>query len=133
LPVPLQGWDEYDEETAKDFSKQVTLNKPYLGIYCHWSGYPSDVGKVLKEKFSKYEDILNLLVGGDCSFICSDGVRHYANRTSEEWKWIKPKKADSPSEIAEHTDHEYAYLFEDGEWTMRHCDEEEFKAYTDED
>lgn len=129
LPVPLKGWDAYHEETAKEFSKQVRLNKPYIGIYCHSDGYPSGVGKVLKEKFTNYDDILNLIVGGDCSFVWFDGVRHYANRPNESWEWIKPTKEDSPIEIVKQIDNEYAYLFENGEWKMKHWDDKDFHEY----
>lgn len=114
LPVPLQSWGEY--EACDDKCKEVKIEHPYLAIYCHSDGYPEGVGKVLKETFPDYDTALNLIIGGDCSFVWYDGVRHYANRSSEEWRYLVPKQGDKPEEIYPYIDSEYCYLItpEDG-------------------
>ena len=37
------------------------------GIYCHWDGYPSNNGKILKEHFNTPEKINQLIDGGSLS------------------------------------------------------------------
>lgn len=121
LPIKFMDWEDYGEgSTDVEKSKTITLNKPYISIYCHWDGYPSGVGAVLKKYFGDYETALNLIAGGSCSSIDSDGVRHYANRRGEEWKWLKPSSAKKPMTLAKN---EYAYLFdsETDEWLVCDC------------
>lgn len=131
LPVNEENWDNYGQTREKDLCGKITLNKPYIGIYCHSDGYIEGVGAVLKEKFNDYETALNLVIGGDCSFVWFDCVRRYGTRDLEEWKFIKPTRGISPSDVFKDIDHEYAYLFENGEWKVRHiCDKNfEFKEY----
>ena len=31
-----------------DLCEDVKIEKPYMGVYCHWDGYPSGVGEALK-------------------------------------------------------------------------------------
>lgn len=114
LPLKKLGWSLYGEANKREFSKPITLEKNYIGIYCHWDGYPDGVGKVLLEKFNDYEKALNLVSGGWCSSVDFDGVRHYANRNGEEWEEIKPSQTDELSIVCGWT--EYAYVFQDGEW-----------------
>ena len=57
--------------------KEVELSKPYIEIYHHWDGYPSGLGKWLQKHYSKYDDVLNLLLIGKCSTII-DGVVPYS-------------------------------------------------------
>ena len=118
LPTKLSEWTCYSEkEVGKEISEEVTLDKPYIGVYCHSDGYFDGVGKVLKELYTDYDKVLNLIVGGDCSVVWYDETRHYANRNGEDWDWIKPTKGDTANEVADNIGHNgYAYLFDDGEW-----------------
>lgn len=117
--VKLAEWNCYGKEIGNEMSREVELTKPYIGIYCHNDGYLDGVGKVLKESFNDYETALNLVVGGSCSIVWYDVVRHYANRKGEEWNYIKPKEGDTPMEIESHIGHNgYVYLLEDGEWRV---------------
>ena len=111
LPVRLSIWGG---ENRRSMCKPVTIEKPYVGIYCHWDGYPSGVGKALFNKFKTYEDVLNLVVGGDCSVIDENEVLHYANREGEKWDFNKPVQNDKLDVCGGWT--EYAYIFEDGAW-----------------
>lgn len=86
--------------------KGVKLSKPYIEIYHHWDGYPTTLGKWLNKHYTKYEDVLNLLLIGSCSTII-DGVIPYAgfywstndvnvpeddkNWEKEKWDCVKPK------------------------------------------
>jgi hypothetical protein len=118
LPTKLSEWTCYSEkEVGEEKSKEVTLDKPYIGIYCHSDGYFDGVGEVLKELYTDYDKVLNLIVGGHCSVVWFDETRHYANRNGEEWANIKPRKGDTANNVASHIGHNgYVYLFDDGEW-----------------
>lgn len=118
LPVKLSNWDCYGEQISKEMSRKVKLTKPYIGIYCHSDGYPDGVGRVLKSTFPTYEQALNLVVGGDCSVVWDDEVRHYANRSGEDWKWVKPKLGDTPAKVYEKIDCQYSYLLDENGWHM---------------
>ena len=86
--VKLDDWLSKDlngkvwqDERGDERSEQVELKEVYIGIYCHNDGYINGgVGDSLKAKFNDYETARNLIVGGFCSAIEDDRVRHYANR-----------------------------------------------------
>lgn len=83
----------------------------YLGIYCHFDGYPSGVGEELKTKFNTYEKALNLILLGACSSIITD-IRAYHNWRNEDLE-IKCVQGVYPT-IGDGID--YMYVFENGEW-----------------
>ena len=130
LPVPLDSWQEKDregkvwrDETGKDLCQPVEIKDLYIGIYCHWDGYPSGVGADLKEHFKDYNSVLNLIVGGSCSALGSN-VRHYANRKGERWEYLVPKQGNTQKAIVNafiHSWCEYVYLFDEtrGEWVYK--------------
>ena len=84
----------------------------WLGAYCHHDGYLDGVGAELKEHYNTYEDILNLILLGQLSYIC-DNVCAYHNWRDEEHK-IAVDKNDLPkgSYFID-----YTYYFDGGEWT----------------
>ena len=109
----------YLNEVDEEKSKPVTINGDYIGIYCHWDGYPSGVGNALKHSFNSYRDALNLVLGGDCSSIDENKVKHYANRSGEEWESVQPKQGKTKASIKRRYGWlEYAYLFDEerGGW-----------------
>ena len=110
LPVKLTGWGS---EKVRSKCKPTVLEKPYIGIYCHWDGYPSDVGSTLVDNFADYDTALNLIAGGYCSIVSDGEVRHYANRYGEKWDWIKPMQSDTPPICSSVL---YAYVFKNGKW-----------------
>lgn len=118
LPVKLSDWDCYGNEVDKEKSRRVKLTSPYIGIYCHSCGCTDEVGDVLKSTFQRYEQVLNLIVGGSCSVIWYDKVRHYANRIGEKWEWIKPALGDTPKSVYEQISCEYSYLFDEDGWRV---------------
>lgn len=85
----------------------------YLEIYHHWDGYPSGLGEWLLEHYSNYEDVLNLMLIGDCSSIIK-GVVPYIGFNNmptphwqrEKWEENKPCKHDTMPEQT----HQYQYL-----------------------
>ena len=120
--VKVLNWDESTSKINKEVCAKVELNSYYIGIYCHWDGYPSYVGKVLKKAFNSYDKALNLILGGDASSIDCDYIKHYSNRGSEEWKWLKPKQDNTQNGVIRRIDCEYAYLFDEerGGWLYKH-------------
>lgn len=126
LPLPLGDWKfRYDDgkvwrdESAKEKSRVFTLKGEYIGIYCHYNGFPDSVGAILKECFNDYETALNLLAGGWCGSIDSEGVNHYANRKDYKWSNIKPLQG-SLEYLRKHICGQYEYIF-DNEWEHKKC------------
>lgn len=129
------------DEKGKERSQPVTLTGDYIGIYCHWDGYVhGGVGEQLKEDYSDYLLALNLVVGGFCSSIGDEGLKHYANRgnkntpyVNEKWADIKPLQGDTQKSVFERVDCEYIYLFDEerGGWLYKHypLNKNGFKPY----
>ena len=123
LPKPLDKWQEKDhegkvwrDETEQDKCQPVEIGNQFIGIYCHWDGYPDGVGSELVEHFKDYNSILNLILGGSCSSINGGVVRHYANRQGEEWEYLVPSQGKSQTELARvgrSSLAEYAYSFDE--------------------
>ena len=123
LPKPLGKWQDKDhegkvwrDETEQDKCQPVEIGNQFIGIYCHWDGYPDGVGSELVEHFKDYNSILNLILGGSCSSINGGVVRHYANRQGEEWEYLVPSQGKSQTELARvgrSSWAEYAYSFDE--------------------
>jgi hypothetical protein len=118
VKVEERGWEEYEQADA-DKSAPVEIKEKYIGIYCHFDGYPKGVGAALKEHFNTYEDVLNLVLGGDCSVISDEYIKRYATRKGEEWKYLAPKQTSDAKAMEDIFDwSDYAYLFDDGVWKV---------------
>lgn len=87
-------------------------NTLYLGIYCHFDGYFSGVGEELYNKFTTYEQVLNLILLGECSYII-DSICSYHNWRGEELT-IRYAEFERPKSTQD-----YYYLFEDGKWSTQ--------------
>jgi hypothetical protein len=116
LSIPLKNWkNEWCDESCIEKSKDVTISCEYIGIYCHWDGDLDGVGAALKANFTDYDSILNLIIGGDCSYVSVDSVKHYANRKGEEWEYIKPKQGFTSESVADSIGHNgCVYIYDDG-------------------
>lgn len=91
----------------------------YLGVYCHFDGYPSGVGVELRKKFTTYESVLNLiLLGGLVSII--DTIEIYHNWRNED-RTIAVVQGDRPPFYK----WGYTYIFENGEWSGATIDYED--------
>ena len=92
-----------------------------LSVYHHWDGYPEWLGVTLKEKFNTYDQIAELIDGGDISCCDSDSdwnlqkvdlhVQYYNDRGDN----TEPR-LDTTVEDYLSKGEEYAYLFENNEW-----------------
>ena len=92
-------------------------NVLYLGIYCHFDGYPSGVGAELRKKFTTYESVLNLILLGGLSFLI-DNVKAYHNWRNENLQ-IAKVQGDTPPFY----DWGYTYIFENGKWVGEKIDD----------
>lgn len=108
----------------------VTIEKKYLAIYCHSDGYLDGLGKTLTEKFTDYETVLNLIVGGDVSYIDKNSILRYATRNEEfkiqnkivqedsTWDELKPSQKDSFEYFCDSKCmNDFVYLFENNCWS----------------
>jgi hypothetical protein len=114
-----------------DLCEDVKIEKPYIGVYCHWDGYPSGVGAALKVFADTYERALNLVLGGSISSIGEDDFTHYANRDGEVWSHIEPIQGDTAIDVNAEVDEDYAYLFDEdnGGWKILNRETNEFEDY----
>lgn len=97
----------------------------YLCIYHHWDGHINSLGKELKEKYSTYEDAINLALAGSFSTILEGSVP-YMRLEQALWENNKPYKWDS---IRNDVRMAYDYLFDNGKWYVRTCGETEFREF----
>ena len=112
----------------------LQLEGQIISVYHHWDGYPEWLGVTLNKKFNTREKVEKLIDGGDMSSCDSEygwdyvydgtenGKREVSAPTyySERGEDCPPKISESITEFldqTEYTDGEYAYLFDNGEWT----------------
>lgn len=108
--------EDWDDEAGDEKSEDVIINKKYLGIYCHFDGYPDGVGKELVDNYSDFSKVFNLILGGNCSVILDKRVRRYATREGESWKYIQPRQLDRIQKVSD--DSEYLYVFMSNRWYL---------------
>lgn len=110
----------------------------YTGIYCHWDGYPSHNGKLLREHYTTKRLVRNLVNLGDLSSL-GERLRptrpghSYDNREEgttvayfrdrkEKWVVVKPRVTATLREMAELAADswaEYVYVFWNGHWSYQ--------------
>ena len=90
----------------KDKVKPIKLSNPYIKIYHHWDGYPDTLGKWLKEHYRSYQDVLNLMLVGDCSTIIDGVIPYIGFEDDREWAEYKPELLDEIPECC----YNYQYL-----------------------
>ena len=127
LKAPANDWGG----DGVDLCEDVKIEKPYMGVYCHWDGYPSGVGAALKVFADTYERALNLVLGGSISNVEEDEFTHYANRDGEVWSHIEPIQGDTAIDVNAEVDEDYAYLFDEdnGGWKILNRETNEFEDY----
>jgi hypothetical protein len=101
----------------------------YHKIYCHWDGYPSNNGRILKEHYTDVDKINKLIDLGDISSLSENveptGDHSYDNpqkgvvvaygRDRGE-DGVGFKVFDSLEELSKHSE-EYDYVWDDG-WKL---------------
>ena len=101
-----------------------------LSVYCHYDGYPSFNGRVLREFYNTKEKVSQLINGGNMSCTWTNagwnnetlpecGPLHYTMR-GESIEENAPELNKNQSEYLKTADdcgEEYAYLFTSAGWT----------------
>ena len=96
-----------------------------LSVYCHYDGYPSFNGKVLREFYDTKEKASQLINGGDMSCTWTNagwmnetlpesGPLHYTSR-GESIDMNAPR-LDKDMEEFFTDNEEYSYIFRNGQW-----------------
>ena len=94
----------------------------FLGIYCHFDGYPKGVGAELRNKFNSYEKALNLVLLGSVSYIINE-IKSYHNWRNEDVDIRLIQGNVAPPAVED-----YTYIFHKGEW---HCIENYLNLFVD--
>lgn len=105
----------------------------YKGIYCHSDGYVSGVGATLLAHYTNQAKVEQLISLGDLSRLGAEvapnpGVNHSFQRRAEGVSVAYGRdrgeqgtdavEGTTPESVRFRFDHDYAYLFEDGAWTV---------------
>lgn len=109
-------------------------------IYCHWDGYASNNGRILKEHYNTEEKILELIKLGNISIlgttigekVAFDGFDSQANPQCLAYgrdRGEKGQKARSFLNLPTESQ-EWNYLFKDGKWYYSRHDENKYKLLT---
>ena len=89
-----------------------------LGIYCHWDGYPSNNGVLLRDNYTTAESVKALLAEGDMSSLGDsvDECTFYRRDRGEDY--VDAIVYDSVEDLVENGE-EYIYVFtKDGSWIV---------------
>ena len=93
-----------------------------LSVYHHWDGYPDWLGVHLVQNYTTKEQVAELLDGGDIS--CIDSDQDWDRQEVEPhvlYYNARGEKTEPRLDLNEYdffTDgEEFAYIFDDGEWT----------------
>ena len=91
-----------------------------MSVYCHWDGYPSFNGRVLREHYTTVEQVRDLIDGGNISSLHTNvgwnnetlpgtGPQYYTSR-GESIRENEPRIDDDITEFLNDGE-EYAYIF----------------------
>ena len=69
-----------------------------LSAYSHWDGYPSGVGKILKEHYNSYDKISELIDGGDMSHPYTEDTWTNAKRSPQP-QYYSERGEDCPPRL----------------------------------
>ena len=102
-----------------------------LSVYCHWDGYPSYNGRILRDNYNTADKVRELIDGGNISALHTNagwnnetlpktGPLYYTSR-GETIDENAPELSKNKNEYlklgGEYGDEEYAYLFTSAGWT----------------
>ena len=133
----------YVKNDKKDFGNEVVFNHkkirkvpnlkiiaPYMGVYCHYDGYPEFVGVILAKYYTTKEQALNLICGGNMSSIDID-ISHYYKEYKQLCGYIRngvvyhrQSNFCGPNNLSYYYSStqpqgQYVYIFQNGEWYFR--------------
>lgn len=110
-------------------------------IYCHWDGYPSNNGKLLKKFYNTEAKVLELIALGNLSIlgetigkkVAFDG---FDSRENPQCLAYDRDRGETEQEASNWTNkptdlQEYNYLFKDGKWYVSRNDNNRYYPLTD--
>lgn len=104
-----------------------------IGVYCHYDGYPTGVGAILKEHYTNSDKVDQLIALGALSYIAPEiGEKHDFNSPTKGWTLAYHRDRGESfrslnfktvtgmkSQVRDRCCAEFAYVFDDkkGKWT----------------
>ena len=89
----------------------------FTSIYCHWDGYPSGVGVMLKDHYQDAEKVVALMSQGDRSSLAegvTPGYREARGETGVDA--ITSPNFEALQDLTQGAGGEYLYVFKGGHW-----------------
>ena len=87
----------------------------YLSIYCHFDGYPSHVGEILKKFYDTTDKVKELLKLGDISYLDEDTGEAYAYHRDMKRDYSGPRTRKYSS-LLQDDGVDYIYTFDGDYW-----------------
>lgn len=112
-------------------------------VYCHWDGYLDGVGEILKDHYTDYLKVIELISGGNISSLRTEiGAKQDFDHPKDDWTVYYGRdrgEEDCEYEVfpnesnfaagAENRGAEYTYLFKKGKWYYKQPGDESFKEF----
>jgi hypothetical protein len=109
--------------STRSYIGTLKEDKQVFFVYCHFDGYPTGVGRILREYYDRPEDVVNLLSFGNISTLATliEDTVFYGRDRQETNQEQKQTTYDEylPSAGSEDSGIEYKYLFDEysEEWS----------------
>ena len=103
--------------TNSDIIIQRPGAQEFAAVYCHWDGYPSHNGRILRENYTTHDKVVELISLGWLSELHStpDACVSY-----HRWRG-EPKRIRVSNDVRSLCQESYSYLFRDGAWWYLHA------------
>lgn len=90
----------------------------FRSVYCHWDGYPSHVGVILRDHYKDAPLVECLLDGGDMSSLETDikKIKLYSQRGESDTGALASPDFEALCQLTQNTGGEYLYVFKGGNW-----------------
>jgi len=109
--------------STRSYIGRLTEDKQVFFVYCHFDGYPSGVGRILREHYYRPEDVSNLLSFGNISVLATvieDTIFYGRDRKEPNQEQIQETYDEFlPSIGSGYSGVDYKYLFDEytEEWS----------------
>jgi hypothetical protein len=103
--------------STRSYIGTLKEDKTVFFVYCHHDGYPSGVGRTLREYYDRPEDVINLLSFGNISSLATtieDTVFYGRDRNETNQELVEVTYDEYlPSTGSRDSGIEYRYLFDE--------------------
>jgi hypothetical protein len=103
--------------STRSYIGTLKEDKTVFFVYCHHDGYPSGVGRTLREYYDRPEDVINLLSFGNMSSLATtieDTVFYGRDRNETNQELVEVTYDEYlPSTGSRDSGIEYRYLFDE--------------------